>query len=172
MLSARNTCLKTVVHCRLASADSICCRKLLFAGAPSIWVWKLTTSGVGMYSMVFTDVDHLVLKWDYLLYSKFSKIKPAQPAAANTEYFKLPPLKITANNMNETKTAELGAYLYLAMGVTGGHKVVMAVGYTPEYADKKAKQFEQASNGAVQYTDISVIKTGQKKKCHTIDRYN
>ena len=35
--------------------------------------------------------------------------------------------------MSEIKAAELGAYLYLAMGVTGNHKVVMAVGYTPEY---------------------------------------
>ena len=39
--------------------------------------------------------------------------------------------------MNHT----LGEYLYLAMGECNGHKVVMAVGYTYDYADKKAKQF-------------------------------
>lgn len=73
--------------------------------------------------------------------------------------------------MNDFKAAELGAYLYLAMGLIENHKVVMAVGYTPEYADKKAKQFEASSNGTAKYIDISVIKTGEKKKCHTIQRY-
>ena len=73
--------------------------------------------------------------------------------------------------MSEIKAAELGAYLYLAMGVTGNHKVVMAVGYTPEYADKKAKQLEKSSNGTVKYIDISVIKTGEKVKCKTMEKY-
>lgn len=37
--------------------------------------------------------------------------------------------------MNHT----LGEYLYLAMGECNGHKVVMGIGYTYEYADKKSK---------------------------------
>ena len=45
--------------------------------------------------------------------------------------------------------SKLGDYLYLAMGDCNGHKVVMAVGYTYDYADKKAKQFEKASLGTV-----------------------
>lgn len=74
--------------------------------------------------------------------------------------------------MNQTrKDAELGSYLYLAMGDCNGHKVVMAVGYTPEYANKKAKQFEQETNGNIVYKDISVIKTGQKIKCDTMSRF-
>ena len=65
---------------------------------------------------------------------------------------------------------KLGSVLYLAMGVCNGHKVVMAVGYTPEYADKKAKQFEKAAMGTVTYEDISVIKTGEKTKFTTLKR--
>lgn len=53
--------------------------------------------------------------------------------------------------MSKENKAELGEYLYLAMGECNGHKVVMAVGYTPEYADKKAKQFEEESKGTVTY---------------------
>lgn len=66
--------------------------------------------------------------------------------------------------------SKLGDYLYLAMGDCNGQKVVMAVGYTPEYADKKAKQFEEESKGTVTYLDISEIKTGEKVKCSTIDK--
>lgn len=62
--------------------------------------------------------------------------------------------------MNHT----LGEYLYLAMGECNGHKVVMAVGYTYDYADKKAKQFEEASQGKVKYIDVSVVKSGDKEK--------
>ncbi|TXI33485.1 MAG: hypothetical protein E6Q58_02650 [Niabella sp.] len=65
---------------------------------------------------------------------------------------------------------KLGEKLYLAMGNCNGKKVVMAVGYTPEYADKKARQFEAASNGIVRYLDISVINTGEKVKCCSIER--
>lgn len=68
------------------------------------------------------------------------------------------------------KDAPLGKYLYLAMGICNEHKVVMATGYTAEYADKKAKQFEGASNGVAKYLDISVIETGIKFKCKTIKR--
>lgn len=64
----------------------------------------------------------------------------------------------------------LGDYLYLAMGECNGHKVVMGIGYTYEYADKKAKQFEKASSGAVKYLDVSVVKTGDKSKCRTMER--
>jgi len=64
----------------------------------------------------------------------------------------------------------LGEYLYLAMGECNGHKVVMGIGYTYEYADKKAKQFEKASSGAVKYLDVSVLKTGDKSKCRTMER--
>ena len=49
------------------------------------------------------------------------------------------------------------------MGICNGHKVVMGVGYTYEYADKKAKEFKLASKRLVKYVDISVIKTGEKK---------
>lgn len=68
------------------------------------------------------------------------------------------------------ETSKLGEKLYLAMGDCAGHKVVMAVGYTPEYANKKARQFEAASNGLVKYIDISVIITGEKIKTGTIER--
>ena len=67
-------------------------------------------------------------------------------------------------------TTKLGEYLYLAMGTCNGHKVVMGVGYTPEYADKKAKQFESISGMMAKYIDISIIKTGEKTKCGTIER--
>ncbi|WP_426479125.1 hypothetical protein ACP3T3_06660 [Chryseobacterium sp. CBSDS_008] len=72
--------------------------------------------------------------------------------------------------MNTIIKSELGEYLYLAMGECNGHKVVMGIGYTYEYADKKAKQFEAASCGAVQYLDISVVKTGDKWKFRTISK--
>lgn len=65
----------------------------------------------------------------------------------------------------------LGTYLYLAMGDYDGHKVVMAVGYTPEYANKKAKQFEEKCCGTIKYIDISVVKTGEKVKCKTQERF-
>lgn len=71
-------------------------------------------------------------------------------------------------DMNELVDAPLGQFLYLAMGDCNNHKVVMAVGYTPEYAYKKAKQFELKSGGEVQFLDISVIRTGEKVKCHTL----
>lgn len=74
-------------------------------------------------------------------------------------------------NIETLENAELGEYLYLAMGMCDNHKVVMATAYTPEYADKKAKQFEAKSNGLIEYLDISVIKVGEKKKCFTLDRY-
>lgn len=66
--------------------------------------------------------------------------------------------------------SKLGDYLYLAMGECNGHKVVMGIGYTYEYADKKAKQFEKASSGTVKYLDVSVVKTGDKEKCKTLER--
>lgn len=66
--------------------------------------------------------------------------------------------------------SRLGDYLYLAMGDCNGHKVVMAVGYTYEYADKKARQFEEASNGTVKYIDVSVVKSGNKEKFKTLKR--
>lgn len=71
---------------------------------------------------------------------------------------------------NEENTVILGEFLYLGMGIINNHKVVLSVGYTPEYADKKAKQFEEESNGTIAYEDISVIKTGEKEKCRTIKR--
>ena len=75
------------------------------------------------------------------------------------------------NQKMEQKTeVKLGEYLYLAMGECAGNKVVIGVGYTPEYADKKAKQFEKISNGTVKYLDISVIKTGEKIKCNTLEK--
>lgn len=70
--------------------------------------------------------------------------------------------------MNGQIAPKRGDLLYLAMGTCAGHKVVMGVGYTPEYANKKAKQFEESSNGMVLYQDISVIKTGDLQKCDTI----
>lgn len=72
--------------------------------------------------------------------------------------------------MNTIIKPELGEYLYLAMGQCNGHKVIMGIGYTYEYADKKAKQFEAASCGAVQYLDVSVVKRGDKVKCRTISK--
>ncbi|MET3535922.1 hypothetical protein [Chryseobacterium limigenitum] len=66
--------------------------------------------------------------------------------------------------------SRLGDYLYLAMGDCNGHKVVIAVGYTYGYADKKAKQFEEASQGTVKYIDISVVKSGDKEKCKTLKK--
>jgi hypothetical protein len=41
--------------------------------------------------------------------------------------------------MNHT----LGDYLYLAMGECNGHKVVMGIGYTYEYADKKQNSLKK-----------------------------
>ncbi len=72
--------------------------------------------------------------------------------------------------MNENTTPKRGESLYLAMGICEGHKVIMGVGYTPEYADKKARQFEEVSKGMVKYQDISVIKTGDTVKCDTLER--
>lgn len=74
-------------------------------------------------------------------------------------------------DIQELENAPLGDYLYLAMGDCNTHKVVMATAYTPEYADKKAKQFEEKSNGSVKYIDISVIKVGEKKKCFTMSKF-
>jgi hypothetical protein len=65
----------------------------------------------------------------------------------------------------------LGTFLYLAMGECDGHKVIMGVGYTPEYANKKAIQFESKMGGKIVYKDISVIRTGEKMKCNTLDRF-
>ncbi len=65
---------------------------------------------------------------------------------------------------------KLGEFLYLGMGMCNGHKVVMSVGYTLEYADKKAKQFEEKSNGIVNYVDVSVIKTGEKSKMESLNK--
>lgn len=70
----------------------------------------------------------------------------------------------------ESTGKQLGEYLYLAMGDCNGQKVILGVGYTPEYADKKAKQFEAAAKGTVKYIDISIVKSGDKTKCGTIDR--
>lgn len=72
--------------------------------------------------------------------------------------------------MNSNIRPKLGDFLYLAMGNCNDHKVVMAVGYTYEYADKKAKQFEDASQGKVKYIDVSVVKSGDKEKCKTLER--
>lgn len=66
------------------------------------------------------------------------------------------------------KEQKLGDYLYLAMGFCNGHKVVMGVGYTPEYALKKAIEFQNISKGLVVFEDISKIKNGEKIKCETI----
>ena len=72
--------------------------------------------------------------------------------------------------MIENSLPKLGDYLYLAMGECNGQKVVMGIGYTYEYADKKAKQFETASEGYVKYLDVSVVKTGDKTKCKTLEK--
>lgn len=68
---------------------------------------------------------------------------------------------------NESK---IGDILYVAMGECNGHKVVLGVGYTYHYADKKAKQFEEASKGNVKYIDVSVVKSGDKAKFSTLKR--
>lgn len=44
--------------------------------------------------------------------------------------------------MSINKESKLGECLYLAMGECNGHKIVMAVGYTYEYADKKANNLK------------------------------
>lgn len=72
--------------------------------------------------------------------------------------------------MNINKESKLGENLYLAMGECNGHKIVMAVGYTYEYADKKAKQFEVASKESVKYIDVSVVRSGDKAKFSTLER--
>ena len=64
----------------------------------------------------------------------------------------------------------LGFYLYLGMGICNNHKVVISVGYTAEYANKKALEFVEASNNEIIYEDISVIKIGDKEKIATIKR--
>lgn len=64
----------------------------------------------------------------------------------------------------------LGFYLYLGMGICNNRKVVISVGYTAEYANKKALQFVEASNNEIIYEDISVIKIGDKEKIATINR--
>jgi hypothetical protein len=71
--------------------------------------------------------------------------------------------------VNELIDAQLGDFLYLAMGECNNHKVIMAVGYTPEYAIKKARQFELVSENKVKFIDISVIRAGEKKKCYTMN---
>lgn len=70
---------------------------------------------------------------------------------------------------NEVQT-KLGEFLYLAMGDCDGQKVVMGIGYTYDYADKKAKQFEVVAKGKVKYMDVSVVRCGEKEKCKTLPR--
>lgn len=72
--------------------------------------------------------------------------------------------------MSISESSTIGEYIYLAMGECKGHKVVLGVGYSPEYASKKAKQFEEMSNGEVTFIDISVIKVGEKIKCGTLEK--
>ena len=66
-----------------------------------------------------------------------------------------------------THNYEIGEYLFLAMGNCNDHKVVMAVGYKPQYAYKKVLQFQDNAD-EVEFEDISVIKVGELTKCHTI----
>ena len=80
------------------------------------------------------------------------------------EHLKLKEEKIILTEEN------LGFYLYLGMGICNKRKVVISVGYTTEYANKKAIQFVEASNGLITYEDISVIKIGDTEKIATINR--
>lgn len=68
---------------------------------------------------------------------------------------------------------DLGYFLYIGMGIikNNNHKVVLSIGYTPEYANKKALEFIQSTNDTILYEDISIIKIGDKEKCGTIKPY-
>lgn len=58
-----------------------------------------------------------------------------------------------------------GRVLYLGMGKIKetDRTVVLSIGYTPEYAIKKAIQFEDDDDN-VKFTDVNVVITGELKK--------
>ncbi len=56
---------------------------------------------------------------------------------------------------------KLGTYLYMGMGECNGEKVCLSVAYKIDYCEKKAKEFEEITNGLVKFTHINKVKTGE-----------
>ena len=56
---------------------------------------------------------------------------------------------------------KLGEYIYMGMGLCNGERVNMATAYKPDYCVKKSLQFENASNGIVQFEKIHKVKIGE-----------
>lgn len=64
----------------------------------------------------------------------------------------------------DTPEFELGAYIYMGMGLVGTHRVCISVAYKIDYCLKKALQFITADTN-VCFTHINKIKVGETQAC-------
>lgn len=70
-------------------------------------------------------------------------------------------VEILYKNSNDFK---LGKYLYMGMGLCGGHRVVISVAYKIDYCIKKAIQFLEVDSNIV-FTHINKVKVGETTHC-------
>ena len=67
-------------------------------------------------------------------------------------------IKCNSDNFN------LGEYIYMGMGLTNGHRVVMSIGYKIDYCIKKAVEFQRYNNN-VTFTHVNKVKVGELQEC-------
>ena len=58
----------------------------------------------------------------------------------------------------------IGEHIYMGMGLTNGHRVVMSVGYKIDYCIKKAVEFQRYNNN-VTFTHVNKVKVGELQEC-------
>ena len=64
---------------------------------------------------------------------------------------------------------KLGDYIYMGMGKCKGETVCMSVAYKVDYCIKKARQFEELSNGITKFKKINKVKVGETVKTLTLN---
>lgn len=64
---------------------------------------------------------------------------------------------------------KLGDYIYMGMGECKGETVCMSVAYKVDYCIKKARQFEELSEGVVTFNKINKVKVGELTKTLTLN---
>lgn len=64
---------------------------------------------------------------------------------------------------------KLGDYIYMGMGECKEQLVCVSVAYKVDYCIKKAKQFEELTDGLVKFKKINKVKVGETVKTLTLN---
>ncbi|MBS9774988.1 MAG: hypothetical protein KGV59_07545 [Tenacibaculum sp.] len=64
-------------------------------------------------------------------------------------------------NFVNDKDYKLGTFIYMGMGKCAEKTVCMSVAYKIDYCERKALEFEKATNGLAKFTHINKVKVGE-----------